>query len=672
MLYYIPDGALQGGGFMIATVVAAAAFNIPVVAQNVYVGGYYTSGDGGAANYIRANSEPAHSGKFQDALGAWFEIVETKVTPEMFGAVGDNVTDDYNAWQGAIDYLESLGGGELKAWPSHTYNCETAIIIKSNVHVDMLGCTLNSNLTGTSGIDYGPSAYSDTSLKNGTFNTISSGSIGSQGIWHSGFSLGNALGDTTDDLPNLGPRERIRNVRVSNMTFSTNAPGKLAVAVMGDVQAVFDQITIPDSSTMYGAFSADWSYVGVSGSVVSSDVPGTRTNFDNGDCYTTHPSVICTNWNIGILSRDVGAQPEEKAVGIRLSGCYASYVAGNRITSITGVAYENIAGDLGMEFALSGLKSMAMRDTIFENNHCFDCNNSIFIASDTYADNVQAAVDASGYVPLMPTIVRTNSVFRNMNGQSDSGASVSNGLRIWFSDGYTYQNIRVQGFDNGIEAQEEARNFIIDRCVSHNNRQAGIKVDQGLRNPPINGKITNCEVYGNGTDAGTPTALQTGIYIGRSINITVDGNLIGDVSEATQDFGIYVIDSTPTGVVITNNYVRDVDNGFAYRIFGASNYGLCELFANNNCDSSISNKYAGVNIIPIENWFNGAGNKNYRYSSSRLTLSSDITPPSGFVGNVGDIITLYDPASSGNFGSICVTGGAVGSGAAWAALNTRA
>lgn len=672
MLYYIPDGALQGGGFIVASVVSAMNFNIPVVATSVYVAGYNNSGDGGAANYKRVASEPAHAGKFQDNLGAWFEIVETKVTPEMFGAVGDNTANDYDAWQGAIDYLESLGGGELKAWPGHTYNCESAIVIKENVHVDMLGCTLNSNLTGVSGLDYGPSAYSNTTLKNGTFNTISSGSIGSQGIWHSGFSLGNALGDTTDNLPNVGPRERIRNVLVSNMTFSTTAPGKLAVAVMGDVEAVFDQITIPDSSTMYGAFSADWSYVGVSGSVVSSDVPGTRVNFDAGDCYTTHPKVVITNWKIGTLSRNVGAQPEEKAVGIRLSGCYASLVIGNTIRSVSGIAYGNIAGDLGMEFAQAYLKPMAMRDTVFQNNHCFNCNNSIFLETDSYADNVQAAVIGSSYVPLMPTIVKSNCRYVNMTGLAGGGASVSNGLRIWFSKGLIFDGIKVQGFNHGIEVQEEAHDFTIVNCKSHNNRQTGIIVDQGLRTPPTNGKIINNETFANGTDSGTPTTLQTGIYIGRSINIVVDGNVIGEENEATQDFGVYVLDSTPEGVVIKNNYVNGVDNGFAYRVLGASDYNKCELFVNNGCDSSITQRFVGVNIIPIRNWFNPNGEKNYEYSANRLTLSSDITPPSGFICNQGDLIKLYNPASGANFGSVCITGGTVGSGATWAALNTRA
>lgn len=72
-----------------ATRALAAAASIPAVLTSVVLRGYSSAGDGGAATYKRASSEPSHAGKFQSADGQWWEIAEPVVTPQMFGAKGD-------------------------------------------------------------------------------------------------------------------------------------------------------------------------------------------------------------------------------------------------------------------------------------------------------------------------------------------------------------------------------------------------------------------------------------------------------------------------------------------------------------------------------------------------------------------------------------------------------
>lgn len=58
----------------------------------------------GGAWYRRVAGEPAHDLKFQDALGAWWEIDETELCITMAGAAGDGVTDDTQAQQRAFAY----------------------------------------------------------------------------------------------------------------------------------------------------------------------------------------------------------------------------------------------------------------------------------------------------------------------------------------------------------------------------------------------------------------------------------------------------------------------------------------------------------------------------------------------------------------------------------------
>lgn len=98
------------------------SFNIPASVSHIRTAGYSAPGDGGGALYKRVVTEPAHAGKVQSADGAWWELAESVVRPEMFGAKGDGETDDTASIQDALssgkevefsqDYLIS---GEITA-----------------------------------------------------------------------------------------------------------------------------------------------------------------------------------------------------------------------------------------------------------------------------------------------------------------------------------------------------------------------------------------------------------------------------------------------------------------------------------------------------------------------------------------------------------------------------
>jgi len=97
----------------------AGSASIPPVTQLMYLKGYSSEGDGGQHAVRRVYSEPSHAGKVRTAdrylpngntdatNGGWWEIAEIMPIPEMFGAVGDGITDD----TAAVTNWLNFGGG---------------------------------------------------------------------------------------------------------------------------------------------------------------------------------------------------------------------------------------------------------------------------------------------------------------------------------------------------------------------------------------------------------------------------------------------------------------------------------------------------------------------------------------------------------------------------------
>lgn len=90
--------------------------NIPVGVSAIRTVGYSTPGDGGEALYKRVLSEPARPGKVRSLDGAWWQLVSWPINVRMFGAVGNGVADDTQAFKDAYQYFKTgteMQGGKI-------------------------------------------------------------------------------------------------------------------------------------------------------------------------------------------------------------------------------------------------------------------------------------------------------------------------------------------------------------------------------------------------------------------------------------------------------------------------------------------------------------------------------------------------------------------------------
>ncbi|WP_292601272.1 hypothetical protein [Mesorhizobium sp.] len=140
---FASDIVSQGNVPIYASLTGMSALSVPVGITAVRVNGYSTAGDGGGALYAKVAVQPSHAGKFQSADGAWWEIREKLIRPQMLGALG--VGDDRPA---LLLFLSRLGNGidgiiDL----DHTISAELTISGKSNFRLSGLGTIKIANGT---------------------------------------------------------------------------------------------------------------------------------------------------------------------------------------------------------------------------------------------------------------------------------------------------------------------------------------------------------------------------------------------------------------------------------------------------------------------------------------------------------------------------------------------
>lgn len=98
---------------------AVSGFSPANAPERIGLAGFANAGDGGGAIYARVNREPAHKGKFAITLAdgktrVWYEIAETELRPQMFGAQPEaDARTNTLAFQALSGVINAWGGGAI-------------------------------------------------------------------------------------------------------------------------------------------------------------------------------------------------------------------------------------------------------------------------------------------------------------------------------------------------------------------------------------------------------------------------------------------------------------------------------------------------------------------------------------------------------------------------------
>lgn len=622
---------------------------------------------------------------------------------------------EYGTLQQAIDALSTAGGGTIYL-SGETVNLTGPLIVKDNVKIDLGGGTLSFVLSGAN--DYGVRLRNYAWVENGTITVTRSGTPSSQAGYYAPIVVGPFYGDGgTVASPSVD--EGVTGWGARNLSLSTDADGKVGIQVIGGASnGIIENIEVPSNDKMFGIVHLDWGFVGT---IDSADIPASRTNFDAGTAYTTHPNnIIIRNIKGGELSR-AKSGTDTGSHGIRLSGVYNIRVENVKIEQTTYATIRHTAGDVGFEFAPAAIKPFACKGIVVDGVAVESTTDSWAVYCDSYADNVAAAnntLNISSVVgtfqsgetitggtsgttaiivtvnpstllvtgrsgsftasetitggtsgatatynslvyasPLLDPINLTDIEVNHVTGKGSSGALVTPGLLLIQLRGGRFTDINVSGYAYGCLVDELVYGPQIHGTF-HSNRGHGIYIHHGTNEPEDVRILSGTQAYLNGQDAGFSNPC--GIAIEGSKRCRVDGALLGDrTSETTQSLGLRVISTNAIDVEVENCYVFNVKSGGkGYSLLTSNDYGYVILFRNNRAASTVSTPIDGVNIIPFGRFMTTGGVSIGHFTCARAALSADTTPTAG-TWAAGDTIFHSNPTGAVT-GTRCQTAGTPG------------
>lgn len=532
---------------------------------------------------------------------------------EDYGAVGDNVVDDTNAFIAATIALLAVGGGILQCAYGKTYKL-TGTITLDNVWLDLNQSTINyafPNLSDIVGFDM----CDHSAIFNGTVDGNEAGApLSANKEYHCPVVCGRSgasLAGFTD-------------VHLRALTVTTNRSGVIGgrgiLIQSASNNVTIEDIDFPDSVAMGTCVQVSWAGPGGSPPATSQ-----------------HPyNIEIRNIRFGTMTK-VGEAFD--VVAIDIVGCYNTIVENVRGVRWAGDAVVQVRpGGFGNTVAPANIKPLLFRNITVKNVACEQVDNSMVIVNGR-------ANNAVG-TPVMSIPCR----IENCKGKGLGLTSTGYGVRVIAVYDVEVVDCEMESFDRGCFIEEDTKRIKVHGGRYFNNNESGVVAVHGTIPEDI--WIDGVEAYLNGQDG----TSQAGIYIEACRRVKVTNCILGDItSETTQSQGIKVISST--GAKVLNNHARGVKAGGSCWAIGSSatDYGILDAFHGNTVSDVVrdSEVYAGVNIIAESCTVDPATGLLLRNCFSQ----NGNVPPSAGTWRRGEKIWHTDQSASTSMGEVCVSSG---------------
>ena len=547
------------------------------------------------------------------------------ISPEMFGAVGDGVTDDSPAF-----FNMRQANGHIRLRPNRVYRLTDEFQV-ANRTLDMNGSTILFDLAGAT--QRGLRMMDNSAVYGGVINLTTTHDV-------------DVFGDALIPIIVGQYYEGVgyKNVDIRRMTITNNRQGGMGIFITGDTSNVtVDNIYFPETVKGGAGIYSEWGgTVGVN---------------------TYHPHNM--HWsNITVGKRTVALGGPDGVI-IGTSGCYNVTIDGFTVEAGVGSNMcpigVKIGGGAGFAFAADPeLRTMASPNIIFRNGRIVNDgsrpNMWLYGRSST-----GARTWAAGGVE-----------FQNITSR---GNNTANGSLTEYTRGGKFVDCTISKSLNGHSVGVDVRGTeyvggLVYECWNH-----GASIGNA-GSPPRNIKIRGVEFYKNGQASWpTPNTYYAGVYINNSYGVVVEDCIFGLFDGAETQYYSVNAGGASAGRVLNakirrNNTkaLRSYQTPVAY-IYGydATDYSAAlpdGQFLANTCeegiDAATGQRYYGMR--PLISQLEDAPVS----SSSSVKVKRAIGPAAPTAGNwlKGDTV-VFTPGAitvpSGKLGTICTTSGIGGS-----------
>lgn len=401
----------------------------------------------------------------------------TPSTASSTNAISINVhTGD--ALQKALN-KQALTGGLVRIDPPATITCVVredkvvgevsrhALLIPDRVQLDLNGSTLLLDLRSSS---YGIRLSNDSAIRNGTIKVVRSEGVQaeSQAIWHSAISVGAAYGDG-GTVAKPGHFSKVSNWRIEDLTIDQPFAHSV-IQLMSEAQhGVIRKLKILDSPKARIGIGMDWGSLGPIGTA-DEKVAEMRKLWEKGEILSTHPhDILIEDIQIGVMGRDVDGND----AGVRCSACHNITIR-NLYIKEAAAAIALFGGDFGYEVAPNEQRPLTHAGYVIDGVK-IDRARKYGLVFNGQADNIYRAHVKYGYDvindPSHPGLNKP--VIRNvvLRGVGNPG---SYGMYVAAVTGATFDNVDIEGFDQGVRVKDWVRGLRFENGRIAKNRK---KVD---------------------------------------------------------------------------------------------------------------------------------------------------------------------------------------------------